>query len=165
MKYKCTCSVYLRKYGMLQSINYAAQATCMNNIVYVHNAKCFETTKLKYTHEFSFQWVLRLRDTMRGVVSHELRPAVAPAPLVSLSWKQLSMKLVTLASIAREERPTACVDAYLRRLPQRKFSRQKSDLAWEIQHRRLQSRYPVTTSSKWRKLSHLAFSVREKGGN
>ena len=64
----------------------------------------------------------------RGVVSHQLQPAVAPAPLVSPNRKQRSMKLVMLASIARAERSTTCVDGYLRRLPPRDFSCQKSDL-------------------------------------
>ena len=109
---------------------------------------------------------LRLRDTVRRVwFPVKLQPAVAPAPLVSPSWKQCSMKLVILASIARAERSTTCVHAYLQRLPPHNFSCQKSDLAREIQCHRLRLRCAVTTSSNWRKLFCLAFSVREKSGN
>ena len=84
-----------------------------------------------------------------GGVSRQLQPPVATAPLLSPSWKQHSIKPVILASIARAERSTTCVDMHLRGLPPRNFSHQKSDLAQKIQHRRLQSRCVAATSSKW----------------
>ena len=99
------------------------------------------------------------------VVSRQLQPPVATALLLSLSWKQHSVKTVILASIARAKISTTCVDVHVRRLPPRNFSHQNFHFVWKIQCRRLRSLCAVATSSTCRKLFCLAFSVRKKGGN
>ena len=108
---------------------------------------------------------LRLRDTMGAKFLYQLQPPVATALLHSPSWKRHTMKPVILASIERAERKKTHVVVDLCRLPPLDYSRKKSDLARKIQRRHLQPLCIAATSSKWQKLFHLAFTVREKGGN
>ena len=114
--------------------------------------------------ELTLRTHLRLRDTVRAWFSYQLQPPVATVPLHSPSWKQHSTEPVILASTSRE-RSATLVDVELRRLPPNDFSRQESELVRKIQRRRLRSLCAAATSSKWRTLFRLAFTIREKSGN